>query len=323
MAGYQTIFNRWQVVGPPDMGVPIGRDQRERLGTPLFNYWLGKIGSAQIGPIYLGGYGLAALISFAVGFIIIGMNMAAQVDWNPVLFVREFFWLALEPPLEKHGLAVFPPLNEGGWWLIAGFFITASILLWWVRMYRRAKALGLGLHVSWAFLAAIWLYLVLGFIRPVMMGSWHHAVPFGIFPHLDWTNYFSIEWGNLYWNPFHGLSIAFLYGSALLFAMHGATILATAQFGGEREVEQITSRGTASERAACFWRWTMGFNANMESIHRWAWWFAMLTCITGGIGVLLTGTAVDNWTLWGMKHGIVPYDMSWWPTTPSSLESSW
>lgn len=323
MAGYQTIVTRTQVVGPPDMGVPIGHEQRERLGKPISNYWLGKLGNAQIGPIYLGGLGVAALLSFAIGFIIIGMNMAAQVNWNPVLFVREFFWLALEPPLEKHGLSVLPPLNEGGWWLIAGFFITASILLWWVRMYRRAEALGMGKHVFWAFGAAIWLFLVLGFIRPIMMGSWHHAVPFGIFPHLDWTNYFSIQWGNLFWNPFHGLSIAFLYGSALLFAMHGATILAVSQFGGERELEQITNRGTATERAQLFWRWTMGFNANMESIHRWGWWFAMLTCITGGIGILITGTAVDNWTLWGMKHGIFPTDISWWPVTPNSLESSW
>jgi photosynthetic reaction center M subunit len=28
--------------------------------------------------------------------------------------------------------------------------------------------------------------------------------------------------------------------------------------------------------------------------------------ITGAIGILLTGTVVENWYLWGMKHGIVP-----------------
>jgi photosynthetic reaction center M subunit len=65
-------------------------------------------------------------------------------------------------------------------------------------------------------------------------------------------------------------------------------------------------RGTASERAAIFWRWTMGFNATMESIHRWAWWFAVLTVVTGGIGILLTGTVVDNWYLWAVKHGVAP-----------------
>ncbi|MBC7942766.1 MAG: photosynthetic reaction center subunit M, partial [Chitinophagaceae bacterium] len=100
--------------------------------------------------------------------------------------------------------------------------------------------------------------------------------------------------------------IVFLYGSTLLFAMHGATILSVGRYGGEREIEQITDRGTASERAGLFWRWTMGFNATMESVHRWAWWFAVLTTLTGGIGILLTGTVVDNWYLWAQDHGYAP-----------------
>jgi len=185
-------------------------------------------------------------------------------------------------------------------------FLTVSILLWWTRMYLRARALGLGTHVAWAFAAAIWLFLVLGVIRPVLMGSWSEAVPFGVFSHLDWTAAFSIRYGNLFYNPFHALSIAFLYGSTLIFAMHGATILAVSRFGGERELEQIVDRGTASERAALFWRWTMGFNATMESVHRWAWWFAVLCPLTGGIGILLTGTVVDNWYLWAVQHGVAP-----------------
>ena len=45
----------------------------------------------------------------------------------------------------------------------------------------------------------------------------------------------------------------------------------------------------------------MGFNATMESIHRWAWWFAVLCPLTGGIGILLTGTVVDNWYLWARE----------------------
>jgi len=50
----------------------------------------------------------------------------------------------------------------------------------------------------------------------------------------------------------------------------------------------------------------MGFNATMEGIHRWAWWFAVLTPITGGIGILLTGTVVDNWYLWAVEHSFAP-----------------
>jgi photosynthetic reaction center M subunit len=234
--------------------------------------------------------------------------------------VRLLPWLALEPPAPSNGLH-FPRLQDGGWWLMAGFFLTSSVLLWWLRMYRRARALGLGTHVAWAFAAAIWLYLVLGIIRPVLMGSFGEAVPFGIFPHLDWVAAFSLRYGNLFYNPFHCLSIAFLYGSALLFAMHGGTILAVSRYGGEREIEQILDRGTAAERAALFWRWTMGFNATMESIHRWAWWFAVLCPLTGGIGILLTGTVVDNWYLWAVKHHVAPMYPQVFPTVidPATL----
>ncbi len=307
MAEYLNIFTRIQVRSHPEMGVPAygAVPAWPREGKPFFSYWLGRVGDAQVGPFYLGGLGVASILSGLFAIMIMGLNMLASVNWNILQFVRQLPWLALEPPPAKYGLSI-PPMGEGGWWLLAGFFLTMSILLFWVRVYTNARRLGMGTHVAWAFASAIWLYLVLGFIRPIAMGSWSEAVPFGVFPHLDWTAAFSIRYGNLFYNPFHMLSIAFLYGSALLFAMHGATILAVSRYGGEREIEQIVDRGTASERAALFWRWTMGFNASMESIHRWAWWFAVLCTLTGGIGILLTGTVVDNWYLWGVKHGIVP-----------------
>ncbi len=306
MAAYQNIFNRVRVHGEPDLGVPLPRGGYWKRGNKTFIQRLfGIFGEAQVGPGYLGTTGFLSLVFGFAAIEIIGLNMWASVGWDPVQFVRMLPWLALEPPGPEWGLRI-PPLNEGGWWLLAGFFLTLSILLWWYRMYRRAVQLGMGTHVAWAFAAAIWLYLVLGFIRPVMMGSWSEAVPFGIFPHLDWTTAFSLRYGNLFYNPFHMLSITFLYGSTLLFAMHGASILATGRYGSHREIEQIVDRGTGAERGALFWRWTMGFNATFESIHRWAWWFAVLTPLTGGIGILLTGTVVDNWYLWGMEHGLVP-----------------
>lgn len=305
MAEYQNLFTAVQPSGAVHHGVPLGKGNEPRFGQPVQFHLLGRLGNAQIGPIYLGTLGVAATVCFSLSFFIIGMNMLASVGWDPVQFIRQLFWLALEPPAPQYGLSM-PPLNEGGWWLMAGFFLTASLILWWLRIYRRARELHMGTHVAWAFAAAIWLFLVLGFLRPVLMGSWSEAVPFGIFPHLDWTAAFSLRYGNLFYNPFHALSIAFLYGSTLIFAMHGATILAVTRFGGEREIEQIFDRGGAAERAALFWRWTMGFNATMESIHRWGWWFAVLCPLTGGIGILLSGTVVDNWYLWSMKHGVVP-----------------
>lgn len=303
---YQNLFTRVQVRGPISHGVPINEyDQRERGKGAFFNTLMGRIGNAQIGPIYLGRLGLASIVFGALAFVLIGMNFWAQVGWSPIKFVRNLFWLSLDPPAPQYGLKI-PPLWEGGWFLIVGLFLIISVLLWWMRTYRRAIALGQGTHIAWAFASAIWLFLVLGLFRPILMGRWSEAVPYGIFSHLDWTAALSIRYGNLFYNPFHMLSIFFLYGSVLLFAMHGATILAVSRYGGEREIEQIVDRGTASERAALFWRWTMGFNATMESIHYWAWWFAVLTTLTGGIGILLTGTVVENWYLWAQHHNMVP-----------------
>lgn len=308
MAEYQNIFTQVQVQGPPEMGVDTdAMIARERTKSASFSSLAGLFGNAQLGPIYLGTFGVVSLATGFLWFFIVGMNFWWQVDYSPALFMRDLFWLALEPPAEEYGLGM-APLNEGGWFLIASFFLLVSVISWWIRTYLRAEELGMGKHVAWAFASAIWLFLVLGLFRPILMGSWSHAVPYGIFPHLDWTNLFSLTYGNLFYNPFHALSIVFLYGSALLFAMHGATILAVSRFGGEREIEQIVDRGTASERAALFWRWTMGFNATMEGIHRWAWWFAVLTTLTGGIGILLTGTVVDNWFIWAQEHGYAPLD---------------
>jgi len=305
LAEYQNIFTRVQIHGPDYAGVPLPPRENWRVGKLRYFHLLGRFGDAQIGPIYLGFTGIASLLCGFISFEIIGLNMLASVNWDFVQFVHQLPWLGLQPPAPATGLHI-PPLREGGWWLIAGFFLTASVLLWWLRMYRRARALKMGTHVAWAFASAIWLMLVLGFIRPVLMGHWSEAVPFGIFPHLDWVASFSLKYGNLFYCPFHMLSIAFLYGSTLLFAMHAGTILAVSRFGGDRELEQIVDRGTAAERAALFWRWTMGFNATIESVHRWAWWFAVLCPLVGGIGILLTGTVVDNWYLWAVKHGVAP-----------------
>jgi len=324
VAEFHSFYNRVQIRSAPDEGVPVERDDRDRVGGSGFSRLLGKIGDAQVGPVWLGGWGVASLVFGFVAFEVIGLNMWASVGWDPVEFVRQLPWLALEPPPPSYGLAL-PPLEDGGWWLVAGFFLTLSVLFWWVRMYTRARALRMGTHVAWAFASAIWLYLALGFIRPLLMGSWGEAVPFGIFPHLDWTAALSLRTGNFFYNPFHMLSIVFLYGSVLLFTMHAGTVLSTSRLQGEREIDQITDRGTASERMMLFWRWTMGFNATTESIHRWAWWFAVLTTLTGGIGVVLSGPVVDNWYVWAQKHGLIPdypdvYPEADPPPAPGELE---
>jgi photosynthetic reaction center M subunit len=99
MMEYQNLFTQTQVTGPVSHGVPINAyDMRERTKVFGFSYLMGLIGNAQLGPIYLGRLGLASLMFGLAAFVMIGFNMLAQVDWNPIQFVRQLFWLSLDPP---------------------------------------------------------------------------------------------------------------------------------------------------------------------------------------------------------------------------------
>jgi photosynthetic reaction center M subunit len=149
MAQYQNFFTQLQARSDFYPGIPIKTGSWIRGSSSNFNYWLGKIGDAQIGPVYLGFTGLASIICGFVAFEIIGLNMLASVNWNPIEFVRQLPWLSLDPPKPEYGITI-PPMQEGGWWLLAGFSLTTSIILWWVRTYRRARALDMGtrLHPS-------------------------------------------------------------------------------------------------------------------------------------------------------------------------------
>ena len=98
MAQYQNLFTSVQPVGPVHEGVELPRDDDKRIGKPFLFHLLGRIGNAQIGPVYLGSLGVASLLLGIFAFNIIGFNMLASVDWNPIQLVRQLFWLALEPP---------------------------------------------------------------------------------------------------------------------------------------------------------------------------------------------------------------------------------
>lgn len=266
------------------------------------------LGNGQIGPFYLGLWGVIGLFFFSASAGIILLDYLRQVDYNGVAFLREFLSLQTSPPALKYGLH-WPGWNQGGNYLAATFFLHLSVLCWVMRLYARARATALGKDLGHAYLAALFLYFVIYLIRPLLLGAWSAAPAHGFKAILDWTNNVSVRTGNFYYNPFHMISIFFLFGSTLLLGIHGATIVSTEHFGAEKEIKEAAVEGPGTHRAQLFWRWTMGFNANAASIHSWAWWFAALCGISGAIGLLLSGTVVHNWYEWAQQVHIVAPDV--------------
>ena len=53
MIEYQNIFTTVQVAAPDYAGVPVENTHDDRTGVLTHSYLMGKLGDAQIGPIYL------------------------------------------------------------------------------------------------------------------------------------------------------------------------------------------------------------------------------------------------------------------------------
>ena len=89
MAQYQNFFTQVQVRSTIYPGIPLQPGTWVRTGEGRFNYWLGKLGDAQVGPVYLGFLGLTSIACGIVAIEIIGLNMLASVNWSPIEFVRQ------------------------------------------------------------------------------------------------------------------------------------------------------------------------------------------------------------------------------------------
>jgi photosynthetic reaction center M subunit len=273
-------------------------------GIPILGDVFRFFGQTQLGPIFVGVWGILAIATGFMFTLIWMLGMMSTVAYNPVAFVKYFAVLQIDPPNSANGIWGFPALEQGGWWLAATFFLTLSIIFWWIRLYNRARATGVKPYLAYGFSSAIALYLSIYIIRPLWLGHWSEAPSHGIKALLDWGNNISVRYGNFYYNPFHMVCIFFLLGSTLLLSMHGATIWATAKYGAHEELEEVHKPGTGTERAQLFWRWVIGFNANAYSIHLWAFWFAWLMGITGSVGILITGTIVTDWFQWAQDAAV-------------------
>ncbi|MEM6824254.1 MAG: photosynthetic reaction center subunit M, partial [Pseudomonadota bacterium] len=95
---YQNIFTQVQVQGPAEMGMVEAADLTDRSKGANFSPLLGWLGNAQLGPFYLGPWGLLSLMSGITWFVMVGFWYWGQAGYNPAVFLRDLFWLSLDPP---------------------------------------------------------------------------------------------------------------------------------------------------------------------------------------------------------------------------------
>jgi photosynthetic reaction center M subunit len=111
MAEYQNIFTQVQVRGAPEMGMVEGveLDNRTKSGASFSTLRAGSATPSWVRSIWVHGRDLAG--HGAIWFTMVGAWYWYQAGFNPAVFLRDLFWLSLEPPAPEYGLS-FPPLAK-------------------------------------------------------------------------------------------------------------------------------------------------------------------------------------------------------------------
>jgi photosynthetic reaction center L subunit len=179
------------------------------IGGDLFDFW--------VGPFYVGFFGVTTIFFTFVGVGLILWGAALGPTWN--------IWkISINPPAASYGLGL-APLQEGGIWQLVTICAIGAFVSWALREVEICRKLGIGYHVPVAFSVAIFAYVSLVVIRPILMGSWSYGFPYGIISHLEWVSGTGYQYGNFHYNPAHMIAISFFFTTCLALALHGGLIL--------------------------------------------------------------------------------------------------
>ena len=254
------------------------------VGGNLFDFW--------VGPFYVGFFGVTTFFFAILGTILVFYGASLGDTWNPWL-------ISINPPPIEMGLAV-APLREGGLWQIITVCAFASFVSWALREVEICRKLGMGYHVPVGFGFAILAYVTLVFIRPVLMGAWGYAFPYGIFSHLDWVSNTGYTYGNLHYNPAHMLAVTFFFTTGLALALHGSLILSAANPEKGKEMRTPDHEDT-------FFRDLIGYSVGTLGIHRLGLLLALNAVFWSAVCIGISGTIwFDQWVEW----------WNWWLELP-------
>ena len=254
------------------------------IGGDLFDFW--------IGPFYVGFFGVTGFFCTVLGVALIIYGASIGPTWN-------LWQISIAPPDLKYGLQ-FAPLREGGLWQLITLFALGSGVSWALREVEICRKLGMGYHVPAAFSVAILAYFTLEVIRPILLGGWGHAFPYGIFSHLDWVSNVGYQYLHFHYNPAHMIAVTFFFTTVLTLAMHGGAILSMANPGKGRVV-----RGAEHENT--FFRDTIGYSIGAMGIHRLGYLLAVNAGLWSAICIVISGPFwTRGWPEW----------WTWWLNMP-------
>ncbi|MEL6312126.1 MAG: photosynthetic reaction center subunit L, partial [Pseudomonadota bacterium] len=175
-----------------------------------------------------------------------------------------------------------------------------AFVSWALRMVEISRKLGMGLHVPAAFAVAIFAYFTLQVIRPILLGAWGYAFPYGIFSHLDWVSNVGYTYGNFLYNPAHMIAVTFFFTTCLALALHGSLILSSVNPEKGHTVK-------TPEHEDTYFRDLIGYSVGTLGIHRLGLFLALNAGFWSAICIVISGPFWEGaWADWWV----------WWPELP-------
>jgi len=254
------------------------------IGGDIFDFW--------VGAFYVGFFGVTTIFFTILGVSLIVLAVALGGTWN-------LLRINIAPPPVVYGLGI-APATQGGLWQIITVCAIGAFCSWALRQVEICRKLGMGYHVPVAFSAAIFAFVTLQVIRPMMLGAWGYAFPYGIISHLDWVSNVGYQYLHFHYNPAHMLAVTFFFTTTFALALHGGEILSAVNPGKGQTVKH-------GQTESSYFRDTIFYSIGELGIHRLGYFLAINAGVWSALCMIIAGP------FWSRGW---PYWWSWWLNMP-------